>query len=146
MRELFGVLVGVSDHTMGVGVSIASVALGARVIEKHFTLSRADAGVDSAFSIEPAELKILVEESERAFQSLGKVTYGVSKVEEKSLLFKRSLFAGVDIKKGEALSNANVRVVRLGNGIKPKHIDQVLGKKAVNEIKQGTPLSWELIG
>ena len=146
MRELFNVHIGLSDHTMGVGVSIASVALGARVIEKHFTLGRADGGVDSAFSIEPQELKILVEESERAFLSLGKVTYGVSKVEEKSLLFKRSLFASADIQPGDILSSANVRVVRPGIGIKPKHFDQVMGKKAVELIKQGTPLSWELIG
>lgn len=146
MRELFGVHVGLSDHTMGVGVSIASVALGARVIEKHFTLRRADGGVDSAFSIEPYELKSLVEESERAFLSLGKVTYGVSKVEEKSLLFKRSLFAAADIKKGEALTAKNVRVVRPGTGLKPKYFDVALTKKANADIKQGTPLSWDLIG
>lgn len=145
MRELFKCHIGLSDHTMGVGVSVASVALGARVIEKHFTLRRTDGGVDSAFSMEPAEMKTLVTESERAFQALGSIHYGVLKAEKKSLDYKRSVYVVNDIKAGETFTKENVRVIRPGYGLLPKFYEIVLGKTAKNDIKAGTPLKWEIL-
>ncbi|MFN4122575.1 MAG: pseudaminic acid synthase [Flavobacteriales bacterium] len=145
MSQLFNCEVGLSDHTMGIGTALAAVALGARVIEKHFTLRRADGGVDSAFSIEPEELKSLVIESERAYLALGKIQYGVQKAEEKSLLYKRSLFASQNIVKGEKLTKENIRVIRPGTGLQPKYYDLVIGKTAQVDIARGTPLSWDLI-
>ncbi len=145
LRELFDCNVGLSDHTMGIGVSVASVALGATIIEKHFTLSRADGGVDSAFSIEPAELKSLVIECERAYLALGKVSYGVHKAEEKSLIYKRSIYVAKDIQKGEAFTLNNLRVVRPGDGLPSKFLKNIIGKPARNDIKSGTPLSWDLL-
>jgi pseudaminic acid synthase len=145
MRELFKCTIGLSDHTMGVGVSVAAVALGARVIEKHFTLSRADGGVDSAFSLEPDELKSLVVETERAFQALGQVSFGVQKAEEKSLKFKRSLFVVKDIKEGDQFTKENIRVIRPGTGLPPKFYDMVLKKTSKFNIPAGTPLTWELL-
>jgi sialic acid synthase SpsE len=144
MSTLFDVPVGLSDHTMGIGVAIASVALGARIIEKHFTLSRADGGVDSSFSLEPDELKNLVVESERAFLSLGKVNYILSDKEKKSLQFKRSLYVVKDVKAGEAFTSSNVRSIRPGNGLHTRNYDAVLTKKANQNIKAGTALSTEL--
>lgn len=143
--ETFNCTVGLSDHTMGVGASVAAVALGARVIEKHFTLRRADGGVDSAFSLEPEELKSLVIETERAFLSLGKIQYNILPAEEKSLLFKRSIYVSKDLKAGEALSVENLKVIRPANGLAPKHWDEVVGKKVKIDLKAGTPLSWEYI-
>ena len=145
MRELFKCHIGLSDHTMGVGVSVASVALGARVIEKHFTLRRADGGVDSEFSMEPAEMKTLVVESERAFQALGSIHYGVLKAEKKSLEYKRSLYVIKDIKAGEKFSKENLRVIRPGYGLLPKFYETVIGKTAKSDIKSGTPLTWEIL-
>jgi pseudaminic acid synthase len=145
MYEKYKCLIGLSDHTMGTGVSVAAVALGARVIEKHFTLKRADGGVDSAFSLEPDELKDLVIETERAFLSLGKVFYGIQKAEEKSTFFKRSIYVSKDIKKGEHLSSENLRIIRPANGLAPKHWDEVIGKTAKTDLKAGTPLNWESI-
>ncbi|WP_242918147.1 pseudaminic acid synthase [Pontibacter liquoris] len=145
MRELFGVQVGLSDHTMGVGVAVAAVAFGATVIEKHFTLRRADGGVDAAFSLEPAELSSLVIESERAWQALGYVQYGVQRAEEKSRLFKRSVYAAKDITAGEAFTKENIRIIRPGLGLAPKHYEELLGKAATKSIKAGTPLSWDLL-
>lgn len=145
MRELYQVQVGLSDHTMGVGASVAAVALGATVIEKHFTIRRADGGVDSAFSLEPSELHSLVVESERAWQALGKVQYGVQRAEEKSRLFKRSVYAAQDIRSGEVLTKENIRVIRPGLGLAPKYYDQLLGQKAKADIKAGTPLNWDLV-
>lgn len=145
MRELFGVQVGLSDHTMGVGAAVAAVALGATVIEKHFTLSRADGGVDSAFSLEPAELRALVDESERAWQALGHVQYGVQRAEEKSRLFKRSIYVARDIKAGEVFTKENIRVIRPGLGLAPKHFDELLGKLASQDLKAGTPLNWDMV-
>jgi len=112
MRELFGCEVGLSDHTMGVGVSVAAVAHGATVVEKHFTLSRAEGGVDSAFSLEPAELQALVDETERAWQCLGRVSYGPIEAEKKSMVFRRSLLISQDVKAGEILTPSNLRIVR----------------------------------
>jgi pseudaminic acid synthase len=143
MYEKHKCIIGLSDHTMGTGVSVASVALGARVIEKHFTLRRADGGVDSAFSLEPEELKALVVETERAFLALGKVQYGIQVAEEKSVYYKRSIYVSKDVKKGETLDAENLKIIRPANGIAPKHWEEVIGKKAKTDIKKGTPLSWE---
>jgi len=145
MRELFGCEVGLSDHTMGVGVSIASVALGATVIEKHFTLNRSDGGVDSTFSMEPAEMSQLVLESERAWQALGKVGYGATEAEKKSILFRRSLYVIKDLKAGDILTSENVRAIRPGLGLPTKYLDVVLGKTVNEDIKRGTGLNWNLL-
>lgn len=145
LAETFNCIAGLSDHTMGIGAAIASVALGARVIEKHFTLSRADGGVDSAFSIEPEELKSLVIESERAFLALGKVQYGVQKAEEKSLIFKRSVYVVEDIDAGGKFSPENIRVIRPGYGLQPKYYEQVLGKTSHKPLKKGTALTWDAL-
>jgi len=145
MRELFGTEIGLSDHTMGVGVSVAAVTLGATVIEKHFTTSRADGGVDSAFSMEPHELKMLVKETERAWQSIGQVQYGPTDAEKDSTKFRRSLYIGEDLKAGDRLTNENVRNVRPGLGLPPKYYDLIIGKRIKHDVKKGTPLSWELL-
>lgn len=141
----FDCIVGLSDHTMGVGASVAAVALGARVIEKHFTLRRADGGVDSAFSLEPEELKSLVVETERAFLSLGQIQKGILPAEEKSMQFKRSIFVSKDVKKGEILSSDNLKIIRPAKGLAPKYWDEVVGKVAKSDIKSGTALNWENI-
>lgn len=146
LRELFDCEVGLSDHTMGVGVSVASVALGATVVEKHFTLNRADGGVDSSFSMEPAEMAQLVVETERAWQALGKVSYGATAVEQKSIQFRRSLYIVKDLKAGEILTTENVRAIRPGLGMPTKYLEQVLGKRVSGDVKRGTGLSWDLIG
>ncbi len=140
MRELFNVQVGLSDHTMGMGVAVASVVLGATVIEKHFTLSRADGGVDSAFSMEPEEMKALVIETERAWKSLGKVTYGPTEKEKSSLKFRRSIYVSKDIKAGEPFTKDNIRVVRPGYGMAPKYYEQVLQMVAKKNMMAGSPL------
>ena len=146
MANLFDCHVGLSDHTMGVGTAIAAVALGARVIEKHFTLDRSEGGVDSAFSMEPAEFKVLIEETERAFQSLGKVTYGILKDEEKSLGFKRSVYVIADMEVGEEFNQSNIRIIRPGHGLAPKYFEMLLGKKINKSVKKGTALTFDLIG
>jgi len=145
MRELFGCEVGLSDHTMGIGVSVASVALGATVIEKHFTLSRADGGVDSSFSMEPAEMNQLVVETERAWQALGQVSYGATTAEEKSIVYRRSLYVVKDLEAGESLTADNVRAIRPGLGLPTKYLYQVLGKTAKYSVARGTALSWDMI-
>lgn len=146
MRELFGCEVGLSDHTMGIGVSVASVSLGASVIEKHFTLSRADGGVDSAFSMEPAEMAQLVVETERAWRSLGKVSYGPTEAERKSLQYRRSLYVVKDMKSGDAFTPDTVRAIRPGLGLPTKYLDVVLGKTVSRDVKRGEALGWEMIG
>jgi N-acetylneuraminate synthase len=145
MRELFGCEVGLSDHTMGVGVSLASVALGATVIEKHFTLNRADGGVDSAFSMEPSEMRQLVVETERAWQALGKISYGATEAEKKSIIFRRSLYVVQDLKVGDVLTKENVRAIRPGLGMATKYLDVVLGKKVKQDVQRGTALTFELL-
>ena len=145
MRSRYGCEIGISDHTMGIGVSVAAVALGATVIEKHFTLQRSDGGVDSAFSMEPQEMAQLVIETERAWQSMGKVQHGPTEKEKASLVFRRSLYVVADIKAGEKLTSVNVRAIRPGNGIAPKFYDEVIGKTAKRDISRGTPLSHDLI-
>ncbi|MDP2787488.1 MAG: pseudaminic acid synthase [Pseudomonadota bacterium] len=146
LRALFGCEVGLSDHTMGVGVSVASVALGATVIEKHFTLRRADGGVDSAFSLEPEEFAQLRLESERAWAALGQVCYGPSEAEKNSLVFRRSLYVVADLHAGDVLSPANLRAIRPGYGLAPGHYDTLIGKRVGRDIPRGTPMSWDLLG
>ncbi len=145
MRDLFQCQVGLSDHTMGTGVSVAAVTLGATIVEKHFTLRRADGGVDSAFSLEPEEMQALVTETERAWQSIGDIRYGATDAEKKSLVFRRSLYISSDIKKGTVLNLNNVRCVRPGLGLPPKFFDQVIGLKVNKDVEKGTPLTWELL-
>jgi pseudaminic acid synthase len=144
VRAHFQCEVGLSDHTGSIGAAVASVALGATLIEKHFTLQRSDGGPDAAFSIEPQELKSLVAETERAWQSLGQVTYGVTNSEQKSLVFRRSLYIVRDMKAGELLSANHLRAIRPGYGLPPKFHDVLLGRKAKQAIKKGTPVRWEL--
>lgn len=146
LRAAFGTQVGLSDHTMGVGVPCAAVAMGATVIEKHFTLARADGGVDSAFSIEPHELKLLVEETERAWQSVGEVRYGGSDDEQASLKYRRSIYISCDVKAGEHLTAENIRIVRPGFGISPKYYDLLIGRRVNKDLTKGTAMSWEHIG
>jgi N-acetylneuraminate synthase len=144
LRELFGCEVGLSDHTMGVGVSVASVAMGATVIEKHFTLSRAEGGVDSAFSLEPQELAALVQETERAWQALGQVCYGPTEAERKSLQFRRSIYVSADIAAGEYFTTDNVRIVRPASGLPPSQLEAVLGRRLKHSVVAGTPVAWDL--
>jgi N-acetylneuraminate synthase len=146
LRELFGCEVGLSDHTMGVGVSVASVALGSSVIEKHFTLKRADGGVDSTFSMEPTEMAQLVLECERAWQALGEVTYGATESEKKSLQFRRSLYVTKDLSPGDELTVGNLRAIRPGLGLPPKYLPELLGKRVNQHIPRGMPFSWSMIG
>lgn len=144
LRELFDCEVGLSDHTLGVGVSVASVALGASVIEKHFTLSRADGGVDSAFSMEPAEMAQLVVETERAWQALGAVSYGPIEAEKKSLQFRRSLYVVEDLKAGDKITRENVRAIRPGLGLPTKFYEVLLGRTLARDTARGTPVTWDL--
>ncbi len=145
MRELFNCEVGLSDHTMGVGVGVASVVLGATVIEKHFTLKRADGGVDSAFSMEPSEMAQLVVETKRAWLALGQVNYGPLEAEKKSIQFRRSLYIVKDVNSGDLLTPDNVRAIRPGFGLPTKYLEVVLNKRVTTNIKKGTPLTWALL-
>lgn len=146
MRELFGCEVGLSDHTMGIGTALASVALGASIIEKHFTLRRADGGVDSAFSMEPEEMHALVVESERAWQSLGKVSYGPTKQESQSLAYRRSLYFVRDMKSGDTITADDIRAIRPGFGLPTKYLPILQGKRVTRDVRRGTPVNWELFG
>ena len=143
LRETLGCPVGLSDHTMGVGASVAAVALGARVIEKHFTLSRADGGVDAEFSLEPSELKLLVEECERAFLSLGRVKYGFSELESRSRLHKRSIYLQKDVTVGDVFTEDNLKIIRPSDGLACQYWDLVIGKTARHNLSAGTPLTWD---
>jgi pseudaminic acid synthase len=140
LRELFGCEVGLSDHTMGVGVAVGAVSLGATVVEKHFTLSRTEGGVDSAFSLEPAELSTLVSETARVWQALGAVSYGPTKAEIKNLAFRRSIYVASDISEGEVFTMQNLRIVRPGNGAEPKFLARLIGKLARKSYLRGEPL------
>jgi pseudaminic acid synthase len=144
MRTLFGCQVGLSDHTMGVGAAVAAVAHGATVVEKHFTLRRADGGVDSAFSLEPAEMQSLVLETERAWKSMGHVTYGPTQAEKKSLAFRRSIYIAEDIAAGDVLTAENLRIVRPGFGLHPRYYEQLLGKRLPRAVARGTATSWDM--
>ena len=145
MRELFNCEVGLSDHTMGLGVAVASVALGATIIEKHFTLSRADGGVDSAFSMEPYEMRQLVDETERAWQALGRVAYGATEKEKASLRYRRSLYIVEDMKAGDTLTRDNLKAIRPGFGLPTKYFDILIGKRLNQDVSKGTPASWDLV-
>ena len=144
MRDTFGCDVGLSDHTLGCGVPVAAVALGVCVIEKHFTLKRADGGVDSAFSMEPHEFLMMREECDRAWQAMGQITYGGTKAEENSRQFRRSLYIARDMKTGECLDRQNLRAVRPGYGLPPKFMDQLIGKRVARDLNAGTPVSWDI--
>ena len=145
MRELFGCAVGLSDHTLGIGAAVASVALGAVVIEKHFTLSRVEGGVDAAFSLEPAEMAQLVRECRTAALALGAVSYERAEQEQKSLQFRRSLYVVEDMEAGDVFTEKNLRRIRPGMGLSPKYYDIILGKKANCNITRGTAVQWDLI-
>lgn len=146
MKEKFGCPVGISDHTLGIAVPVAAVALGATVIEKHFTLSRADGGADGGFSLEPDEFKAMVEAVRIAEQAMGAVCYGGTAAEEKSKVFRRSLFVVQDIKAGEPFTVENVRSIRPGYGFSPKYFSEIIGKVAAVAMPRGTPLTWESVG
>jgi pseudaminic acid synthase len=145
LQKLFDCHIGISDHTMGIGVSVASVALGASVIEKHFTLNRADGGVDSTFSMEPEEMRALVIESERAWQAIGSIQYGPTEQEKPSLRHRRSLYISKDMKVGDRFTEENVKAIRPGNGLPPKFLDVIIGKRIQNDAAKGTPLAWDLL-
>lgn len=145
MRELFQCEVGLSDHTLGVGVAVAAVACGATVIEKHFTLNRSEGGVDAAFSLEPHELASLVEETARAWEGLGQIHYGPTAAEERSVLRRRSLYIAQDLRPGDALTPENLRRIRPGHGLSPRYYEQLLGLKVGKAVKKGTPMSWDLL-
>jgi pseudaminic acid synthase len=145
LRALFGCEVGLSDHTFGIGAAVASVALGASVIEKHFTLARADGGVDSAFSMEPQEFAALVDETGRAWQALGEVRYGPTETEKKSLIFRRSLYVTEDLQPGEALTERNLRAIRPGLGLPPKYRPLLLGKRVRRSVPRGAPATWDML-
>ena len=146
IRDELGVKVGYSDHTLGIEIPVAAVAMGAAVIEKHFTLNRADGGVDSAFSMEPSEMAQLVVETERAWQALGQVRYGATEAEQKNIMFRRSLYVVQDLKSGDVLTKDNVRAIRPGLGLPTKYLEVVLGKTVNQDVRRGTPLVWEIQG
>lgn len=145
LRDIFGTEVGLSDHTLGIGVSIAGIAFGATVVEKHFTLRRADGGFDSAFSIEPREMRMLVDESFKAWQSCGKINYGMTSKERASIMFRRSIYVVEDIEESAEFTSDNIRVIRPGYGLPPKFYDIILGKKSAFNIKKGSPVKWQYI-
>jgi pseudaminic acid synthase len=145
LAQMLGLPIGLSDHTLGIGVPIAAVAFGACLIEKHVTLDRADGGVDSAFSLEPAELKLLREESERAWQALGTTHIGPTEAEKESLRFRRSLYLVADVRAGDRVTEENVRSIRPTGGLEPDMIGTVLGRTFSTDAAKGTPLSWDLI-
>ena len=146
LAEAFGLVTGLSDHTPGIGTAIAGVALGASIIEKHITLSRADGGPDSAFSMEPDEFRALCENAERAWRSLGTVRYDKSNAEKGNAQFRRSLYIVEDMEAGETLSEANFRAIRPGFGLPPKYYDILLGKTVNRDVLRGTPMSWDFLG
>jgi len=146
MRKAYRCHIGLSDHTLGVGAAIASVAFGSCLIEKHLTLSRRGKGVDNAFSLEPEEFRSLADGAMLAWQSLGRGSLSPSPVEKKMSIFKRSVYAAEDILSGERLTEKNIRVIRPGYGLQPKHYQALLGKKAKKRLSRGTPLSWSAIG
>ena len=145
LRKNFNCEVGLSDHTTGIGAALAAISHGATIVEKHFTLDRNDGGVDSSFSIEPKELKILVSESLRTWQSLGKVHYGPTESEKDSIKFRRSIYVVQNIEKGEKLTAKNIRIIRPGKGLHPKHYEKLLGKQLKINVKEGTALTWEML-
>ncbi len=145
LAATFGVPTGLSDHTLGIAVPVAAVALGACLIEKHFTLSRARPGPDSAFSLEPGEFRAMVDAIRTAEAALGEVRYGALGREATSLAFRRSLFVVSDLREGERFSGNNVRAIRPGHGLHPRHIEEILGRAARHDVPRGTPLTWDLV-
>lgn len=145
MKQLFNCTVGLSDHTLGIGAAVASIALGGMVVEKHFTLSRADGGVDAAFSLEPDEMAQLVKECNSAYQALGHISYEVTEQEKKSVQFRRSLYFVEDMKAGDMITEKNMRSIRPGLGLSPKYYDELLGKAVRCDVKRGTAVSWESV-
>ena len=145
LRKIFGCEVGLSDHTLGVGAAVAAVAHGATLIEKHFTLSRADGGVDSTFSLEPQEMQQLVEETERAWQSLGQVSFGPTDAEKSSFSGRRSIYISRDMQAGDEFTRNNLSVIRPNLGLAPKYYEIALGRKVRKDVKKGTPLNWDLL-
>jgi N-acetylneuraminate synthase len=146
LAERFGVVSGLSDHTFGSAVAVASIALGGCVVEKHFTLRRADGGPDAAFSLEPDEFRTLVEDCKRAWRALGEATYDLQGCERGSLVFRRSIYVVRDVAAGEELTSDNIRSIRPGYGLAPRHLPEVLGKRAARDLKRGEPLDWESVG
>jgi N-acetylneuraminate synthase len=145
LAEAFGVPAGLSDHTLGTAVPVAAVALGACIIEKHLTLTRSMPGPDSAFSLEPAEFKAMVDAVRMAEQALGSVHYGISLNESSSRAFRRSLFVVRDLKAGDRITSEHVRSIRPGHGLAPKYLKEILGRRVAKDVERGTPLSWDLI-
>ncbi len=145
MKKLFNCTVGLSDHTLGIGAAVASIALGGMVVEKHFTLSRADGGVDAAFSLEPAEMAQLVRECNTAYQALGHISYEVTEQEKKSVQFRRSLYIVEDMKAGDVITERNMRSIRPGLGLSPKYYDEMLGKTVKQGVERGTRVSWDMV-
>lgn len=145
LAQMFDAVVGLSDHTMGTSVPVAAVALGAAVIEKHVTLRRADGGVDSAFSLEPEELQRLIEDVNIAWEAKGRVFYGLAESEKGARKFRRSLYVVADIKAGQVIGETQIRSIRPGLGLAPKHLKEVIGRKATRDVKRGTPLDWSMV-
>jgi len=145
LREIFKCEVGLSDHTMGIGAAVAAIALGATVIEKHITLARADGGVDASFSLEPHEFRALVTETRCAYDAIGKVQLGPTEAEQGSLVFRRSIYIVRDVAAGEKLSADNIRIIRPGYGIAPKYYDRIIGATVRRDVKQGTPVAWDIL-
>jgi N-acetylneuraminate synthase len=143
LKNHFEISVGLSDHTLGIGVSVAAIALGASVIEKHFTISRSDGGLDSAFSLEPLEFRTLVNEGKMAFDSLGNPSWQISKSEIFSRNLRRSLYIIKDVKAGELATEGNIRAIRPNGGCEPKYLKQILGRKFVKDFQKGTPLNLD---
>lgn len=146
LAQRFDAVIGLSDHTLGTEVAVASVALGACVIEKHVTLCRADGGPDAAFSLEPAELATLVRACHTAWAALGRISYERAPSEKGNLMFRRSLYVVRDMAEGESFTRENVRSIRPGFGLAPRHLNDVLGRPAASALKRGTPLKWDLVG
>lgn len=145
LAETFGVISGLSDHTMGTAASVTAVALGGSVIEKHFTLARADGGPDSAFSLEPSEFTRLVEDCKAAWAALGRIRYDLKGSEAGNIVYRRSLYVTRDVKAGETLTEANVRSIRPGYGLAPKHLPEVLGRRAARDLARGEPFAWSMV-
>lgn len=146
LGDAFGVVSGLSDHTFGSAVSVASIALGGAVIEKHFTLRRADGGPDAAFSLEPEEFSALVTDCKRAWRSLGRVSYDLQGSERGSAIFRRSIYVVEDVPAGAPLTRANIRSIRPGHGLPPKHLDELVGRRASRPLRRGEALQWDMVG
>lgn len=144
MRDLFNCEIGLSDHTLGIGAAIASISFGASIIEKHFTLSREDGGVDASFSLEPSEFSKLVEESKSAFQACGEIKYGPTNTELNARQRRRSIYISKNLKSGEKLNKENMKLIRPGLGLNPKYYEILLGKKVKKNVSKGTPVTWDL--